>query len=109
MLPAGEGPAGDYTIIRRFEFSAEKQRNVVVVRKPDATLWVYAKGSPEMICRLAGGHRAERCAISPSVSRCCRVCPCGWQAPCSPYSPTPSVHLQFTLGRLYCNPGTVRR
>ncbi|GAB4820540.1 hypothetical protein N2152v2_007586 [Parachlorella kessleri] len=50
----GEGPAGDYTIIRRFEFSAEKQRNVVVVRKPDATLWVYAKGSPEMICRLAG-------------------------------------------------------
>lgn len=47
--------AGSYTIIRRFEFSAEKQRNVVVVRKPDGSLHVYAKGSPEMMRKLSGG------------------------------------------------------
>lgn len=42
--------------MRRFEFSAEKQRNVVVVRKPDGSLHAYAKGSPEMIAKLAGAH-----------------------------------------------------
>lgn len=35
-------------------FSAEKQRNVVVVRKPDGSLHVMAKGSPEMMRNLGG-------------------------------------------------------
>lgn len=51
---AAAGLGGTYTIVRRFEFSAEKQRNVVVVRKPDGSLHVMAKGSPEMMRRLAG-------------------------------------------------------
>lgn len=52
---APPGLAGAYTIVRRFEFSAERQRNVVVVRKPDGSLHVMAKGSPEMMRKLAGG------------------------------------------------------
>ena len=51
---AAGGLAGTYLIVRRFEFSAEKQRNVVVVRKPDGSLHVMAKGSPEMMRKLAG-------------------------------------------------------
>ncbi|KAI3436891.1 hypothetical protein D9Q98_006299 [Chlorella vulgaris] len=51
--PAGSGLGGTYAIVRRFEFSAEKQRNVVVVRKPDGSLHVMAKGSPEMMRKLA--------------------------------------------------------
>ena len=50
----GLGLGGTYTILRRFEFSAEKQRNVVVVRKPDGSLHVMAKGSPEMMRKLGG-------------------------------------------------------
>lgn len=53
VRPPGGG--ADYIILRRFEFSSEKQRNVVVVRKPDGSLHAYAKGSPEVICKLAGG------------------------------------------------------
>lgn len=52
--PAGGGLSGIYAIVRRFEFSAEKQRNVVVVRKPDGSLHVMAKGSPEMMRKLSG-------------------------------------------------------
>ena len=58
VAPPGEGAVtgnSTYAIVRRFEFSAEKQRNVVVVRKPDGSLAVYAKGSPEIIRKLAGG------------------------------------------------------
>ena len=57
LPPAGGGGlglGGTYTILRRFEFSAEKQRNVVVVRKPDGSLHVMAKGSPEMMRKLGG-------------------------------------------------------
>ncbi|PSC67462.1 hypothetical protein C2E20_8853 [Micractinium conductrix] len=50
--PPGSLLQGTYTIVRRFEFSAEKQRNVVVVRKPDGSLHVMAKGSPEMMRNL---------------------------------------------------------
>ncbi|PRW55974.1 Ca-transporting ATPase [Chlorella sorokiniana] len=50
---AALGMSGTYLIVRRFEFSAEKQRNVVVVRKPDGSLHVMAKGSPEMMRKLA--------------------------------------------------------
>ena len=55
------GLSGTYTIVRRFEFSAEKQRNVVVVRKPDGSLHVMAKGSPEMMRKLAGARCAALC------------------------------------------------
>lgn len=44
---------GAYTIVRRFEFSAEKQRNVVVVSHPDGTMHVHVKGSPEMVRKLS--------------------------------------------------------
>ena len=54
----GLGLGGTYTILRRFEFSAEKQRNVVVVRKPDGSLHVMAKGSPEMMRKLGGAGGA---------------------------------------------------
>ncbi|KAH7618816.1 putative Polyamine-transporting ATPase 13A3 [Nannochloris sp. 'desiccata'] len=47
------GLRGVYTIIRRFEFSSEKQRNVVVVAHPDGSLHVHVKGSPEMMRKLA--------------------------------------------------------
>jgi cation-transporting ATPase 13A3/4/5 len=47
------GLQGVYTIIRRFEFSSEKQRNVVVVAHPDGSLHVHVKGSPEMMRKLA--------------------------------------------------------
>ena len=53
---AASGLSGTYAIVRRFEFSAEKQRNVVVVRKPDGSLHVMAKGSPEMMRKLAGAR-----------------------------------------------------
>jgi magnesium-transporting ATPase (P-type) len=53
-LADAAGLGGTYTIVRRFEFSAEKQRNVVVVRKPDGSLHVMGKGSPEMLRKLAG-------------------------------------------------------
>ena len=55
---ASLGLAGTYAIVRRFEFSAEKQRNAVVVRRPDGSLAVMAKGSPEMMRRLAGARLA---------------------------------------------------
>ncbi|KAL4457986.1 hypothetical protein ABPG75_012851 [Micractinium tetrahymenae] len=51
--PGAFGLSGVYTIVRRFEFSAEKQRNVVVMRKPDGSLHVMAKGSPEMMRKLS--------------------------------------------------------
>lgn len=57
--PGAFGLSGVYTIVRRFEFSAEKQRNVVVVRKPDGSLHVMAKGSPEMMRKLSGGWRGK--------------------------------------------------
>lgn len=47
------GLRGAFTIVRRFEFSSEKQRNVVVVARPDNILHVYVKGSPEMMRKLA--------------------------------------------------------
>jgi cation-transporting P-type ATPase 13A2 len=47
------GLRGVYTIIRRFEFSSEKQRNVVVVAHPAGSLHVHVKGSPEMMRKLA--------------------------------------------------------
>ncbi len=47
------GLRGVYTIIRRFEFSSEKQRNVVVVAHPDGSIHVHVKGSPEMMRKLA--------------------------------------------------------
>ncbi|GFR50065.1 hypothetical protein Agub_g12207, partial [Astrephomene gubernaculifera] len=43
------GAAQAYAIIKRFEFSAALQRNLVVVRAPDSSLAVFAKGSPEAI------------------------------------------------------------
>ena len=49
--PAG---GGAYTVLKRFEFSSEKQRNSVVVQRPDGTLFVASKGSPEAIHKLAG-------------------------------------------------------
>lgn len=49
----GLGLRGTYTIIRRFEFSSEKQRNVVVCAHPDGSLHVHVKGSPEMVRKLA--------------------------------------------------------
>jgi cation-transporting ATPase 13A3/4/5 len=71
--PAGAAPPpGARTIVRRFEFSSETQRAVVVVRRPDGSLHACAKGSPEAIRRLAdpatlpadydavlGGHARE--------------------------------------------------
>ena len=71
-LANAAGLSGTYTIVRRFEFSAEKQRNVVVVRKPDGSLHVMAKGSPEMMCKLSG--EAGRRALP---LRCWQA---GWQA-----------------------------
>ena len=47
------GLRGNFTIVRRFEFSSEKQRNVVVVARPDNSLHIYVKGSPEMMRKLA--------------------------------------------------------
>lgn len=44
---------GPYTIIRRFEFSSEKQRNMVVCRHPDGSVHAHVKGSPEMVRKLA--------------------------------------------------------
>ncbi|KAK9810380.1 hypothetical protein WJX72_009770 [[Myrmecia] bisecta] len=42
-----------WDILRRFEFSAEQQRSVVVAQAPSqAGFWVHAKGSPEAIQRL---------------------------------------------------------
>mmetsp|Transcript_29272 Transcript_29272/g.64753 ORF Transcript_29272/g.64753 Transcript_29272/m.64753 type:complete len:705 (-) Transcript_29272:814-2928(-) len=41
-----------FSIIKRFEFSAALQRNVVVVRGPDNSTSVFAKGSPEAIRRM---------------------------------------------------------
>ncbi len=38
-----------FAIIKRFEFSAALQRNLVVVRAPDGSVAVFAKGSPEAI------------------------------------------------------------
>lgn len=58
---AALGLSGSYSIVRRFEFSAEKQRNVVVVRKPDGSLHVMAKGSPEMMRKLAGARVQWEC------------------------------------------------
>ncbi|KXZ43114.1 hypothetical protein GPECTOR_102g67 [Gonium pectorale] len=43
------GAANAYAIIKRFEFSAALQRNLVVVRAPDGSTAVFAKGSPEAI------------------------------------------------------------
>ncbi len=38
--------------MKRFEFSAALQRNLVVVRAPDNSVAVFAKGSPEAIRSL---------------------------------------------------------
>ena len=54
VRPPPGGLGGTYSIVRRFEFSAEKQRNTVVVRKPDGSLHAMTKGSPEMMRKLAG-------------------------------------------------------
>lgn len=42
-------PQQAYAIVKRFEFSAALQRNLVVVRAPDNSVAVFAKGSPEAI------------------------------------------------------------
>ncbi len=68
--PGALGLSGVYTIVRRFEFSAEKQRNVVVVRKPDGSLHVMAKGSPEMMRKLAGERSGACCSVH---ARCAGV------------------------------------
>lgn len=39
-------------IVRRIEFSSETQRNLVVVGRPDGSMHVHAKGSPESILGL---------------------------------------------------------
>ncbi|GLI67792.1 hypothetical protein VaNZ11_012078 [Volvox africanus] len=46
------GAAHAFSIIKRFEFSAALQRNLVVVRAPDGSVAVFAKGSPEAIRSL---------------------------------------------------------
>ncbi|GIL56505.1 hypothetical protein Vafri_11862 [Volvox africanus] len=46
------GAAHAFGIIKRFEFSAALQRNLVVVRAPDGSVAVFAKGSPEAIRSL---------------------------------------------------------
>ncbi|EFJ40236.1 hypothetical protein VOLCADRAFT_108270 [Volvox carteri f. nagariensis] len=46
------GAALAYAIVKRFEFSAALQRNLVVVRAPDGSVAVFAKGSPEAIRSL---------------------------------------------------------
>lgn len=80
---AAAGLSGTYTIVRRFEFSAEKQRNVVVVRKPDGSLHVMAKGSPEMIRKLAGALHALTT----------RSCWCGLSGTGGALPAVPSFHL----------------
>ncbi|PNW86612.1 hypothetical protein CHLRE_02g093700v5 [Chlamydomonas reinhardtii] len=47
------GAVHAYAIVKRFEFSAALQRNLVVVRAPDNSVAVFAKGSPEAIRALA--------------------------------------------------------
>ncbi|GIL93414.1 hypothetical protein Vretifemale_20808 [Volvox reticuliferus] len=46
------GAAHAFAIIKRFEFSAALQRNLVVIRAPDDSVAVFAKGSPEAIRSL---------------------------------------------------------
>ncbi|GLC61164.1 hypothetical protein PLESTB_001725200 [Pleodorina starrii] len=46
------GAVHAFAVIKRFEFSAALQRNLVVVRAPDASVAVFAKGSPEALRTL---------------------------------------------------------
>ncbi|KAG2500541.1 hypothetical protein HYH03_001317 [Edaphochlamys debaryana] len=46
------GAVHAYSIIKRFEFSAALQRNLVVVKAPDGGVQVFAKGSPEALRTL---------------------------------------------------------
>lgn len=41
-----------FEVLRRCDFSSEKQRNLVVVKHPDGTASVFVKGSPEAVQQL---------------------------------------------------------
>src|SRR3546814_20359271 len=42
-----------HKIIRSFDFSPEKLRSAVVVRRPEGNYMLYVKGSPEMIVKIS--------------------------------------------------------